>query len=114
SFSVKKGQFFEGDGDTTTYEGNVGLPFSDNGFANLSFQYKEADATSRSVQRPDAQAFTDAGLEGVRNPAQVWGAPEINDDISLFGNVGLELSNNDEFYMFGNYSERDVKGGFYY
>ncbi|OHU85320.1 MULTISPECIES: TonB-dependent receptor plug domain-containing protein [Pseudoalteromonas] len=114
SFSVKQGQYFEGDGDTTTFEGNIGLPFTDDGFANLSFQYKNADATSRSVQRPDAAAFTAAGLEGVRNPAQVWGAPEIKDDISLFGNVGLDLSNDSQFYMFGNYSERDVKGGFYY
>ncbi len=90
------------------------MPFTDNGFANLSFQYKEADATSRSVQRPDAAAFTAAGLDGVANPAQIWGSPEIKDDISIFGNVGLELSNTSEFYMFGNYSERDVKGGFYY
>jgi iron complex outermembrane receptor protein len=114
SFSVKQGQYFEGDGDTTTIEGNVGLPFSENGFANLSFQYKNADATSRSLQRPDAKAFADAGLQGVRDPAQVWGAPEIKDDFTLFGNIGLELSNSSEFYMFGNYSERDVKGGFYY
>jgi iron complex outermembrane receptor protein len=114
SFSVKQGQYFEGDGDTTTIEGNVGLPFSDDGFANLSFQYKNADATSRSVQRPDAGAYDAAGVPGVRNPAQVWGAPEVKDDFTLFGNVGLELSNSSEFYMFGNYSERDVKGGFYY
>ncbi|MFY8299262.1 TonB-dependent receptor plug domain-containing protein [Pseudoalteromonas sp. SS15] len=114
SFAVKQGQYFEGDGDTTTIEGNVGLPFSDDGFANLSFQYKNADATSRSLQRPDAAAYDAAGVPGVRNPAQVWGAPEIKDDFTLFGNVGLELSNSSEFYMFGNYSERDVKGGFYY
>lgn len=114
SFAVKQGQYFEGDGDTTTIEGNVGLPFSDDGFANLSFQYKNADATSRSVQRPDAGAYDAAGVPGIRNPAQVWGAPEVKDDFTLFGNVGLELSNSSEFYMFGNYSERDVKGGFYY
>lgn len=114
SFAIKQGQYFEGDGDTTTIEGNVGLPFSDDGFANLSFQYKNADATSRSLQRPDAAAYDAAGVPGVRNPAQVWGAPEIKDDFSLFGNVGLELTNSSEFYMFGNYSERDVKGGFYY
>lgn len=114
SFAIKQGQYFEGDGDTTTIEGNVGLPFSDDGFANLSFQYKNADATSRSLQRPDAAAYDAAGVPGVRNPAQVWGAPEIKDDFTLFGNVGLELTNTSEFYMFGNYSERDVKGGFYY
>ncbi|CCQ10147.1 TonB-dependent receptor [Pseudoalteromonas luteoviolacea B = ATCC 29581] len=114
SISVKQGEYYEGDGDTTTIEGNVGLPFTDQGFANLSFQYKDADATSRSVQRPDAAKFASQGVPGVADPAQIWGAPEVKDDISLFGNVGLELNNNAQFYMFGNYSERDVKGGFYY
>ncbi|MCG9771194.1 TonB-dependent receptor [Pseudoalteromonas piscicida] len=114
SFSIRQGEYYEGDGDTTVIEGNVGLPFTDDGFANLSFQYKEADATSRSVQRPDAAAFAGAGLEGVADPAQIWGAPEIKDDISIFGNVGVDVTDNAHFYMFGNYSERDVKGGFYY
>jgi iron complex outermembrane receptor protein len=76
-------------------------------------QYKNAVATSRSVQRPDAAAFAAAGLD-VANPAQIWGSPEVNDDITIFGNVGLDLGNDKEFYMFGNYSERDVRGGFYY
>lgn len=113
SISVRSGEYYEGDGATTQISGNVGMPFTDNGFANLSFQYKNADATSRSVQRPDAAAFAAAGLD-VDNPAQIWGAPEVKDDITLFGNVGLDLGNDKEFYMFGNYSERDVKGGFYY
>ncbi|MEI5637567.1 MULTISPECIES: TonB-dependent receptor plug domain-containing protein [unclassified Pseudoalteromonas] len=114
TFAVRQGEYYEGDGDTTVIEGNVGLPFTDNGFANLSFQYKEADATSRSVQRPDAAKFTSLGIEGVKNPAQIWGTPEIKDDISIFGNVGLDVTDNSQFYMFGNYSERDVEGGFYY
>ncbi|MBB1448840.1 TonB-dependent siderophore receptor, partial [Pseudoalteromonas sp. SG41-6] len=111
---VRHGQYYEGDGDTTQISGNVGLPFTDSGFANLSFQYKTSDATSRSVQRPDAASLSAAGVPDVSSLAQVWGAPEINDDISIFGNVGLELTNDSEFYMFGNYSERDVRGGFYY
>ncbi|WP_462152692.1 TonB-dependent receptor plug domain-containing protein [Pseudoalteromonas xiamenensis] len=113
SFSVKHGEYYEGDGAQTTYEGNVGLPFTDQGFANLSFQYKNSDATSRSVQRPDAAKFASQGVP-VADPAQIWGAPEIKDDVTLFGNVGLDLDNDTQFYMFGNYSERDVKGGFYY
>jgi len=113
SLSVRQGEHYEGDGATTQVSGNVGLPFTDNGFANLSFQYKNSDATSRSVQRADATEFAAAGLE-LANPAQIWGSPEINDDITIFGNVGLDLGNDKEFYMFGNYSERDVRGGFYY
>lgn len=114
SVSVKYGEYFEGDGDTTTIEGNVGLPFTDDGFANLSFALKNADPTSRSVQRPDAAGLAAAGNSYINNPAQIWGNPEIKDDLTIFGNVGLDLGNDKEFYMFGNYSERDAIGGFYY
>ena len=115
SVSLRQGSYYEGDGDTTVLDGNIGLPFTDQGFVNLSMQYKTADATSRSVQRPDAQAILDAGNTAIETPAaQVWGNPEIDDDITLFANVGLDLGNDKEFYLFGNYSERDVTGGFYY
>lgn len=114
SISVKQGSYYEGDGDQTIVDGNIGLPFTKDGFVNLSFQLKNADATSRSVQRPDAQGIADAGNTSIQDPAQVWGNPEVKDDITLFGNVGLDLGDDKEFYMFGNYSERDVTGGFYY
>tara|TARA_B110000438_G_scaffold297627_2_gene344337 strand:+ start:473 stop:3040 length:2568 start_codon:yes stop_codon:yes gene_type:complete len=114
SISVKQGSYYEGDGDQTIVDGNVGLPFTKDGFVNLSFQLKNADATSRSVQRPDAQGIADAGNTSIQDPAQIWGNPEVKDDITLFGNVGLDLGDDKEFYMFGNYSERDVTGGFYY
>ena len=114
SISVKQGAYYEGDGDTTIVDGNIGLPFTKDGFVNLSFQYKDADATSRSVQRPDAQALIDAGNTSVATPAMTWGNPEIKDDITLFANVGLDLGNDKEFYMFGNYSDRTASGGYYY
>jgi len=114
SISVKQGEYYEGDGTQTIIDGNLGLPFTEDGFANLSFQYKNADATSRSVQRPDAAGLIAAGNSHVNDPAQIWGNPEIKDDITLFGNVGLDLGDDKEFYMFGNYSERDATGGFYY
>ncbi len=114
SMSVKRGEFYEGDGATTTIDGNIGFPLTKDGFANLSFQYKDADATSRSVQRPDAQGLIDAGNTFVDSPAQIWGNPEIEDDVTFFGNFGLDLGDDKEAYMFGNYSERDVTGGFYY
>ncbi len=114
SLSVKAGEYMEGDGASTIVDGNIGLPLSDDGFANFSFQLKNADATSRSVQRPDAQGLIDAGNTSVIDPAQIWGAPEIKDDITVFGNIGLDLGGDKEFYLFGNYSERDAVGGFYY
>ncbi|MDN3652051.1 TonB-dependent receptor [Thalassotalea ponticola] len=114
SISVKYGEYGEGDGGATTVDGFIGLPFTDDGFANFSFQLKNVDATSRSVQRPDAANLIAQGNTAVADPAQVWGNPEIEDDITVFANIGLDVANGKEAYLFGNYSERDVTGGFYY
>lgn len=114
SLTVRHGEYYEGDGTTTELSGNVGMPLTKDGFANVSFQYKTADATSRSLQRPDAAAFIDNGVPNVGDPAQIWGSPEIEDDFTIFANFGLDLGNDSEAYMFGNFSERDVRGGFYY
>lgn len=114
SISARYGEYYEGDGRNMVIDGNVGLPFTDDGFVNLSFQLKEADPTSRSVQRPDAAALIQNGNTSVNNPAQIWGNPEVKDDVTLFANVGLDLGNDREFYMFGNYSERTATGGYYY
>jgi len=114
SLSTRYGSYYEGDGDTFEVSGNVGLGLSDDGFANLTFQYKTADATSRSVQRPDAAALIAAGNTEVSSLAQVWGSPEVEDDLTVFGNFGLDLGNDREAYMFANYSERNIRGGFYY
>ena len=111
----KWGTYFEGDGNAMTIAANVGLPLTDLGFANLSFEWKESDPTSRSVQRGDAQALINAGNNDVRRPAaQIWGAPEISGDFKLFGNFGLDLANGSEAYAFGNWAERQVEGGFFY
>ena len=112
---LKWGNHYEGDGDALTIASNLGLPLTDAGFANFSFEFKESDTTSRSVQRGDAQALIDAGNAAVRQPAaQIWGAPEISDDYKLFGNFGLELGNGSEAYAFGNWAKRQVEGGFFY
>ncbi|WP_242523559.1 TonB-dependent receptor plug domain-containing protein [Microbulbifer salipaludis] len=114
SLEVKSGEFFEGDGQTTTMSGNYGMPMTDSGFLNLSFQLKNADDTSRSVQRPDAQEMIDAGNTAIADPAQIWGSPKIEDDLTLFGNFGIDLKDGSEIYAFANYSNRMVDGGFYY
>ena len=113
--AAKWGNHYEGDGDAYTVAGNIGLPLTADGFANLSFEWKESDPTSRSTQRGDAQALIDAGNGSVRQPAaQIWGAPEYSDDFKLFGNFGIDLENGMEAYAFGNWAERQVEGGFYY
>ena len=114
-FDVKLGSHFEGDGNAVTFAANKGFALTDAGFANISFEWKEQDPTSRSTQRPDAQGLIDAGNNNVRTPAaQIWGQPEISGDHKLFGNFGIDLGNGSEVYAFGNWAERQVEGGFYY
>jgi len=114
SFEARYGSYYEGDGDMIQLSGNVGLPLSENGFINLSAEYRTADDTSRSIQRGDAAALIAAGNTFVADPAQIWGSPEIKHDIKLFANAGVELSDTSEAYIFGNFAEREVEGGFYY
>ncbi len=110
------GQTYHGDGDKVQVAANLGVPLTEQGFANFSFEFMNADETSRSVQRRDAQGLIAAGNEHVRRPAaQIWGAPEIRYDYKFFGNLGLDLDNlNARLYAFGNYAERKVEGGFFF
>jgi iron complex outermembrane receptor protein len=114
AIEVRTGSYFEGDGDMFQVAANVGLPLSDDGFANFSAEYRTADDTSRSVQRDDAAALVAAGNTFVADPAQIWGSPEIKHDVKLFMNLGLDLNADSQAYMFGNYAEREVEGGFYF
>ena len=110
----KYGQYQEGDGDIYSVAANLGLPLTDAGYANFSFEYGESDATDRSVQRDDAAALVAAGNTAVANPAQIWGSPIIDDDLKLWMNVGLDLGDATSVYAFGNHSSKHVDGGFYF
>jgi len=50
----------------------------------------------------------------VRNPVQIWGAPELIDDVNIFLNAGIQLTDSQELYFFGNYGSRENLGGFYF
>ncbi len=110
------GQNYHGDGDKVNVAANLGVPLTERGFANFSFEFNNVDETSRSVQRSDARGLIEAGNMDVRRPAaQIWGAPEIQYDYKFFGNLGLDLEEiNSRLYAFGNYAERKVEGGFYF
>ncbi len=111
---AKWGQTFEGDGDQRMFAANIGLPLGPDGFANFSAEWREQDPTSRSVQRDDALGLIADGNTNVRQPyAQIWGQPEVRDDWKVFLNAGLNTGSG-EAYMFGNYAEREVEGGFFF
>ena len=114
SLEAKYGEYGEGDGQAYSIAGNIGLPLGNDGFANFSFEYGEADATDRSVQRDDAAALIAAGNTAVADPAQIWGSPEITNEIKVFGNLGLDMGNGTSAYAHGNYGRKHVDGGFYF
>ncbi len=93
---------------------NVGMPMGENGFFNLSMEYGAADPTSRSVQRNDAIRIIKTGNEMIRNPAQVWGSPLVEDDVKLFANFGSLFDNGTQFYGHANHAMRKTTGGFYF
>ena len=109
-----------GDGETREVKANFGLPLSDRGFVNVTAEYLEQDETIRSVLRTDVAALVekrdlvgvDAG--GLHGETQIWGSPIIHDSLNVFVNSGIELSDQAKLYAFGNYSQREVEGGFYF
>ncbi len=113
SVEFRTGSFIAGDGGTYTVSGNVGLPLGPGGFANLSVEYGNSAATSRSVQRADAAHLISVGNNHVADPAQIWGSPAIDDDIKFWGNFG-HLFNQMQLYGHTNYASRRVTGGFFF
>ncbi len=122
---ARYGQTYEGDGENYRIGGNIGLPLGETGFVNISAEYGEVRDTNRSIARDDAAALVAAGNAAVLDQSvntlttdvesvQIWGQPNVNDDIKLFINSGIELSDNAELYAFGNYAERQVEGGFFF
>ena len=112
------GQFYEGE-TSIKLAGNIGLPLTDDGFANFSFEYVDHEQLIRGHQPYDAVEAINLGFENVGNDspysndkkgrAQTWGRPE-NDGIRTAWNLGLELGNGAEAYMFGNYA--DIYGNY--
>lgn len=114
SIEVRGGGYQEGDGETFSAAGNFGLPLGEHGFANFSLEYGESNPTSRSVQRDDAALLIATGNTHVRDPAQIWGSPEVDDDFKFFGNFGRLLPSGQQLYAHANYATKTATGGFNY
>ncbi len=114
SIEIRTGEYSEGDGSAYSIAGNVGLPLGDSGFANLSVEFGASDPTSRSLQRDDAAALIASGNTAVANPAQIWGSPEIEDDLKFWGNFGYVTQGGKQLYAHTNYVTKKVTGGFFF
>ena len=159
------GQFYEGDGNMYTIQGNVGLPLGENGFLSLSGEFNETDFTERAEAYCEGWFCTDPNNDrfgnanqtrqnfvlGVANAQQAvddgeafnltegqylaslqpgfpgglpsasvagenvmpWGQPNA-ESARFFYNAGIEMGSNMELYSFGNYSESQGDGSFFY
>ena len=105
---------FPGDGEMYNLSGNFGLPLGETGFLNLTGEYGNANPTDRSTQRNDALALLGAGNTSVRSPAQIWGSPQVSNEIKVWANMGYLFDETMQFYGHGNYVSKQVEGGFYY
>ncbi len=115
SVAFNTGTFQEGDGETLNVTGNVGLPLGATGFANLSLEYGRSNPTNRSAPRSDAIALRAAGNTHVLSETpQIWGSPEIDDDLKLFGNFGYTWATGVQAYAHTNYASKRVTGGFFF
>ncbi|WP_338425027.1 TonB-dependent receptor plug domain-containing protein [Sphingopyxis kveilinensis] len=103
------------DGDTYTFATNVGLPFGDTGYLNLTAEYKDRSPTNRSGPDPRRN------YAGTGDPREVtinrfwhrFGDGESK-DMNFFYNAGIDLGTAWELYSFGSYGVRDANGaGFY-
>lgn len=141
SVSVHAGQYYEGDGEQITVTGNIGLPLGDSGFFSLSGEISDQGYTERAEQYCENWACVDpndaryltggsfdtslsgysqesfiaglasASLEG--DVVQPWGQPNAS-AVRVFFNSGYELNNTTSLYAYGNYSDSESDGSFFY
>ncbi|WP_339720189.1 TonB-dependent receptor [uncultured Paraglaciecola sp.] len=113
-FEVRTGQYGEGDGELVQITGSLGFALNEQGFINISTEYKQQGATDRSIQRDDALALIASGNTFVDDPVQIWGSPKVDYDLKFLINMGYELDTSKELYSFSNLAQRKIQGGFYF
>ncbi|GAC15724.1 TonB-dependent receptor plug domain-containing protein [Aliiglaciecola lipolytica] len=125
-FSAEWGQHFEGDGDQLTISGNKGFALGDDGFFSISAEYSDSEATFRGTQYCESWfcvndqsaeyiAAAEAQGQTVHGSSQVqpWGQPNSS-GTRIFFNTGYSINSEVELYGFGNYSESEGDGSFFY
>ena len=116
SVSAQYGEYYEGDGDRLSVNGNVGLPLGADGFVNLAGEYSTSEITSRGNARPDAAAVADIvgkNLVPIGGLGQRWGDPDV-EALKFSVNAGLDLSDSLELYGFATYMDNTTKSDFFY
>ncbi|WP_350634537.1 TonB-dependent receptor [Pseudoalteromonas sp. GW168-MNA-CIBAN-0100] len=111
------------DGQTLTLQGNMGFELGDNGFLNISTEYRDRHSTNRSDydNRENYARIDDGSVDGALDPRELtvnrynhnFGNGDV-EDFSVFYNAGYQLTNEVDLYSFGSYSKREGEGGGFY
>ena len=107
------------DGQTLTLRGNMGFEWGDDGFINVSAEYRDrgesnrSDFDTRENYTRDADGNLDEREFTVNRYNHVYGNGEV-EDYALFVNAGKAINDSVEFYGTAGFSSRDsIGGGFY-
>lgn len=106
------------DGGTLTLATNFGLPVGPDGYANVTLQFQDRNATNRSAADPRRQYNLVGGALDPREAAfdrynHRYGDAATS-DYNLFVNTGYDLGPAAELYLFGSYGVRDAESaGFF-
>lgn len=106
------------DGGVLTLASNFGLPLGDDGFINLTAEYRDRDDTNRTGYDRRPQYNVVGGIFDPREQTFDRRSHRYGDarteDFSLFANAGIALDDQVELYAFGGYGERQGNSaGFY-
>lgn len=107
------------DGQTLTLRGNSGFALGEDGFVNVSLEYRDRNTANRADfdPRENYARLEDGSLDPreleINRYNHTFGNGEV-EDLAVFVNAGYALNENAELYAFGSYSTREGKsGGFY-
>ena len=106
----------DGEGDTITLSAHGAFTLFEDGFLDLSFDYRDQDSTNRSGYDP--RAFYPALPNGDYDPREEfvdrrdhsYGNPDQT-DYKILANFGLPLSQRVEFYGYIGYTSRNADSG---
>jgi len=107
------GQYHQGDGRYISLATNAGFPLTDDGFLNVSLEYRNSEPTSRSVDQASAKTLASKGYP-VKSPAIIWGNPDIDHAITGFVNAEVGLTPSTRLYTFGGYGQRSGNGSYFF
>ncbi|WP_448553282.1 TonB-dependent receptor plug domain-containing protein [Thalassotalea montiporae] len=107
------------DGQTLTLRANSGFALGQDGFVNVSLEYRDRNTANRADfdPRENYERQADGSLDPreltINRYNHTFGNGEA-EDIALFVNAGYYLDEDTELYAFGSYSGREGEsGGFY-